>query len=238
MKINQLGVSAVSAALGVLVISVTGVGVAVASNGGSLTIGHTNTATKVTTLSNKKGTVLSLKAGHGKAALKVNTTKQITHLNASLVGGSSAAQLKTSGSAAVTPFNGSKVGKLVVSTSLVASTAALSAGTYYVTAFVDTDVPSNAEVGCTLSTTDTTGSDVLIPSTESDLPGTQSISETSPVTVTAGQRIGFYCGVFDPVVTTTAAVLNAGLTAIRVDSSSTGTTLPGTSIEAFRKAHR
>lgn len=83
-----------TAAMGVGIVLVAGAGIATAASGKSLLLGKSNSARAVTTLSNSKGTALSLKAKAGKPALRVNTKAQIPNLNASLVGGKSASSFQ------------------------------------------------------------------------------------------------------------------------------------------------
>ena len=77
-------------AVGVIATLVIGSGTAYAANGGTFRLGKSNKATKLTTLSNSKGTPLSLKAGRNKAPLKVNSRKRVVKLNADQVDGKSA----------------------------------------------------------------------------------------------------------------------------------------------------
>lgn len=83
-----------TAALGVGIVIVAGAGIATAASGKALLLGKSNSARAVTTLSNAKGTALSLKAKAGKPALQVNTKAQIPNLNASLLGGRSASSFQ------------------------------------------------------------------------------------------------------------------------------------------------
>jgi hypothetical protein len=66
---------------------VLGSGSAVAATGGKFLLGRSNTASTTTTLTNAKGTALSLRARAGRAPLAVNTTTKVTHLNADSVDG-------------------------------------------------------------------------------------------------------------------------------------------------------
>jgi hypothetical protein len=124
-------------AIGALGVTVAGIGVAAAANGGSLIVGHNNSATKTTTLTNHKGTALSLISKSSKPPLKVNSSRQVAHLNASLLGGKSATALATSGSGEQVPFT--TLSKIVTQISTkgaaatkVATTGRLDPGTYYV----------------------------------------------------------------------------------------------------------
>ncbi len=84
-----------TAALGLGIILVTGAGVATASGAKSLLLGKSNSAKAVTTLSNSKGTPLSLKAKAGKPPLAVNNKVLVPNLNSSLLGGKSASQFQS-----------------------------------------------------------------------------------------------------------------------------------------------
>jgi hypothetical protein len=68
-----------------------------AANGGSLVLGHKNTATKTTTLKNSKGTALSLKSKAGTAPFKISNSTKIANLNADLVDGLDSSALQTKG---------------------------------------------------------------------------------------------------------------------------------------------
>jgi hypothetical protein len=226
MPVNRVATASAAAfAIGVLAVSVGGVGIAIAANGGSLTIGHTNVATNTTTLSNSHGAALSLHAGHGKAALLVNTSRRIRHLNASLLAGSSAKALKTSGSAAFTGYGGKKEGVLRTSGTMIAETARLAAGTYYVSSYAEVAVPTDEPVGCRLSTSNLAGKADFNSSTESTSAGIQSIAETAPLAAKKGQRIGYFCRL--GASSDSTVIFEAGLTAIRVDSSAKGKTAHG-----------
>ena len=62
-------------------------GTAVAATGGNFILGKSNTATSVSSLSNTKGTALSLSATATAPALKVSNSVQVRNLNASELGG-------------------------------------------------------------------------------------------------------------------------------------------------------
>jgi hypothetical protein len=80
-------------AIGVMTVAVSGLGIADAANGGSLRLGHSNAATKTTTLKDSKGTPLSLVGKASKPPLKVNSKKLVSKLNAQFVGGKPVSQL-------------------------------------------------------------------------------------------------------------------------------------------------
>jgi len=82
-------------------------GTAYAATGGDFLLGKSNTATAVTSLSNTKGTALSLSSTATTPPLKVSNSVQVPDLNASqLDGHTSSAFLPTNGTAA----NSSKLG--------------------------------------------------------------------------------------------------------------------------------
>jgi hypothetical protein len=62
-------------------------GAAYAATGGTFLIGRANAATTTTTLTDTKGTPLSLVAKAGAPALKISNTVKIPNLNAALLGG-------------------------------------------------------------------------------------------------------------------------------------------------------
>ncbi len=87
-------------------------GTAYAATGGDFIVGKANTATSVTSLTNKKGTALSLSASPAAPPLKVSNSVQVPSLNASeLDGDTSSAFLPASGTAA----NSSELGGLPAS---------------------------------------------------------------------------------------------------------------------------
>ncbi|MBV8911046.1 MAG: hypothetical protein JOZ89_09820, partial [Gammaproteobacteria bacterium] len=66
-------------------------GVAYATTGGTFILGKSNTATSLSSLSNSKGTALSLTSKPGTPALNVSNGVQVPNLNASMLGGTPAA---------------------------------------------------------------------------------------------------------------------------------------------------
>src|SRR6187200_2903374 len=72
---------------GALCMLVLGSGTAVAATGGKFILGRSNTASTTTTLTNTKGTALSLRAPAGRAPLAVNTSTKVSRLNADSVDG-------------------------------------------------------------------------------------------------------------------------------------------------------
>jgi hypothetical protein len=78
---------------GALCMLVLGSGTAVAATGGKFILGHANSAAATSTLSNTKGTALSLKAPSTKAPLAVSNATKVTNLNSDKVDGLSSESL-------------------------------------------------------------------------------------------------------------------------------------------------
>ncbi len=78
---------------GALCMLVLGSGTAVAATGGKFILGRSNSASTTTTLTNTKGTALSLRAPAGRAPLAVNTSTKVSRLNADSVDGVSSENL-------------------------------------------------------------------------------------------------------------------------------------------------
>lgn len=76
-------------------------GTAYAATGGSLLLGRSNTATSPTSLSDSRGTALSLSSPAGKPAIAVSNAIQIPRLNASFLQGRAATSFLGSDSTAV-----------------------------------------------------------------------------------------------------------------------------------------
>jgi hypothetical protein len=209
--------------IGVLSLTVAGMGIATASNGGSLVLGHANSATKTTTLKDAKGTPLTLVGKKSKPPLTVNSSKQVAHLNASLLGGQSATGLATSGSAATLgPTSDVPLGDGNTNGTLLAATKKLSPGTYFVTASaetVDTNATTTAGIRCFVG--ETSDFSTSFAGSGSDSYGTQSASETTVVKLTTSAVLGEYC-YSENGDTTNAA--SAGIFAIKIAHATIGTT--------------
>jgi hypothetical protein len=89
MRLLRRPSPAMLVALTALVVAMSGT--AVAATGGMFILGKANKATTVTSLSNSKGTALSLSSGAGKPPLTVGSTDEVPQLNASLLDGQPAA---------------------------------------------------------------------------------------------------------------------------------------------------
>ena len=72
---------------GAIVALVLGSGSAVAATGGKFLLGHTNTETRASTLSNSKGTALTLKSKAGSPALRVGNSVKVPSLNSDRLDG-------------------------------------------------------------------------------------------------------------------------------------------------------
>jgi hypothetical protein len=219
--------SAVVGGIGTLAVVVGGLGIATAANGGSLVLGGSNSAKHTTTLTDSKGTPLSLKAKANKPALTVNTKALVKNLNSSELGGLTAGQLSTGSSAqfkvnifdmnskviALTPSSGSES----FTPTTVLSTKALAAGTYLTTATALT-----VDAICYVSTTSLGDNQQWMLSGVSGGSESGSAATTQAVKVSKGKKISLYC---DGTQSSAPGgeVIDAGLTAIRVASATTGT---------------
>jgi hypothetical protein len=210
--------------LGLGIVAVLGVGVADASNGGSLTLGHTNSATATTTIKDTHGTPLSLDGKTSKPPLKVNSSKEVAHLNAAAVGGKSASALQTSGSDGhLYTYKGITLPiehALPLDGVLVAQTATLAKGTYFVNEWASVDSTG-------ISSGDTThcfvgpNTNLLDAYAESDAAadGYESLNTSWPVTLTSSGTISEYC----MTQATSAILYGAAVTAIRISHVTVGT---------------
>jgi hypothetical protein len=203
-----------------------GIGVATAANGGSLVLGHSNTATRTTTLSDSKGTPLSLKARHGKPPLRVNSSKKVRHLNADKLDGSSAAALATSGAGVSTNYPDGERGIVPQKLTRVTQTRALAKGTYFVSASLTATTTADADfLTCVLTVGKPTVRDLDESAFATGSPIT--ISQTQVFAIKSGQKITQFCEVDSSTPTDNAEVSQAGLTAIRVAHAKSGTVLKG-----------
>jgi hypothetical protein len=83
MKISRT----VSFGMGAVMALVIGSGTAYAATGGKFILGKSNAATATSTLTNTKGTALSLSSKAGTPSLKVNRTTKVANLNSDLLDG-------------------------------------------------------------------------------------------------------------------------------------------------------
>jgi len=169
------------------------------------------------------GIQLSLNAVAGKQPFSVNSAVQVNRLNAQYVGGKSAAQLQTTGGVGMTS-PGVDIKLPVGVSTTVASTGALPAGTYYVsaTALLFTGVPSKVDAPVTSSTvycrilgapTNWGGGGGGVGSSYVQA------AETTVVTVPADTILSEGCYANG----SQQFAYDAAITAIRIDSSTTGT---------------
>jgi hypothetical protein len=192
-----------------------GGGVAAAANGGTFLLGRSNHESSTASLSNSKGTPLSLSAPQHQAPLKVNRNVEVKNLNSQYVGGLSAAALKTTGSDDYdSPGHGPSLPPMA--TVEVASTGKLAAGTYYVSASAEISLGSGDPFGgCTIVLNGDT--DHPLQSGAQSGGPTITVSETVAVKVAANKKLQEWCGFSG---SSSSSVSDAGLTAIRVRSSS------------------
>ena len=83
MKISRT----VSFGMGAVMTLVIGSGTAYAATGGKFILGKSNSATATSTLTNTRGTALSLSSKAGTPSLKVNRTTKVANLNSDLLDG-------------------------------------------------------------------------------------------------------------------------------------------------------
>jgi hypothetical protein len=187
-----------------------------AATGGNFILGKANTETTQATLTNSAGTPLKLAAPAGTAPLKVSNSTMVAGLNAQYLGGMTAPQVATGGDGFT--LNGTNT-PLTPAAQVIASTGALPAGTYYVTATAMLFVGGGDQFGfCdTLRGSDGT---IIARGGGSVLSGGNFLqaAATAAVSVTAGDKLQEQCWVGGTSNTSTA--YNAGITAIRVLSSS------------------
>jgi hypothetical protein len=204
--VGSLGPATVAVAIALVI---GAAGFADAATGGNFLLGDTNTESSTAVMTDTTGIPLSLNAPAGKSPFSVNSTTQVNRLNAQYVGGDSAAQLQSSGGAGITAEGQDTA--VVHSPTTVATTGALPAGTYYVSATallyaggkpaycqIDADPPSLGG---------------------GDSPGYTQAAETTVVTVPANARLSEQCYGSG----TAQFAYDAAIIAIRIDSSSTGT---------------
>ncbi len=205
-----------------LALVVGGAGFADAATGGSLILGKANYEGSTARLADSRGTPLSLSAPAGVAPLAVNQATMVPNLNANYLGGLSASDVQSTGGDGFTATeNVTTIGN---SPTVIVTTGALAAGTYYVTA--TTLLTSSFPVYCYIAK----GSGPQGQLSFSDDTGGQPVFQaamTVAASVTAGDTLQELC--YTPVSGQSAAAGYSGITAIRILSSSTGTTPAGPS---------
>src|ERR1700722_19711621 len=186
-------------------------GFADAATGGNFLLGKTNTENATSVLTNTTGGPLSLNAPPGKSPLSVNSSLQVNRLNAQYVGGESAKHLNTTGGVGLTA-PAADIALPMSATTSVASTGALPAGTYYVSATAMLFAGGTSPVYCRVIGAPTnwgggSGANYL------------QAAETTVVTVPANTILTEGCYAYG----TGQFAYDAAITAIRINSSSTGT---------------
>jgi hypothetical protein len=122
-----------------------GAGIAGASNGGALILGHSSHESSAASLVTSRGSALSLSAPKGTAPLAVNRGTEVRNLNAQYVRGLSAGSLRLSGGDGFTQPN-ADIALSHDTFTKVAGTGSLAAGIYYVqaSALIDLTVGDTA----------------------------------------------------------------------------------------------
>jgi hypothetical protein len=214
-------------ALGAATLTVAGVGIgrAATDQNGVVLGGVANHTIKPTGFVNKKGPALALKSSKHKAPLTVNSSKLVKHLNAAEVGGQKAAQLATRGSAARSQFAIGTFGQYTMTPKALATTATLPKGTYYVTATTTAFVSETNTAYCGVATALPTLDNAVYEAAAS-VSGLDTLSATVAVTLTSAKKIGWYCW-SQGTGSTTDSYYYAGIAAVRVAHSATGTAAAG-----------
>lgn len=212
------------AGLGLGALAVASMGVAAAADGGSLLLGRSNHATATTTLSDSKGTPLSLRAKSGKPPLRVNSSKKVAHLNADLLDGVNASGLGPSGSGVSTKFKDGNRGLVGTALVPVVSTGALKAGTYYINVATTIYIPPGQQAVCFVATgpkAQYQGGE-----TSTSAQGQFVFADVDVLTVKAGEHVRQYCQTTETGASN-AEVVHGGITAIRMAQSTAGRTIGG-----------
>jgi len=188
-------------------------GLADAATGGNFILGKANKETSTASLSSSKRTPLSLVAPSGTAPLAVNRNVMVKNLNANYVSGLSAAQLKATGG------DGIRTASITIGPAQVevAGTGALPAGTYYVTATAWMDLIAGDNYGLCYIARGSASFTQLTTGGGNSPGGHLQAAETIAVTMKGGDRLQEWCYAGG---SNGSAVINAGITAIRILSSS------------------
>jgi hypothetical protein len=198
-----------------LALVVGGAGFADAATGGTFILGKANDETTQASLNNTKGTPLKLIAPANSAPLKVSNSNLVPGLNAQYLSGMSTSQLATGGDGFTPPGTSTPLG---TSPTLVASTGALPAGTYYATATALLNLNGAGAGYCYIAKKSNPGTSGAL-SYGAGTAGLTQATETTAATVTAGDTLQESCFINFPSAQTSTAY-NAGITAIRILSSS------------------
>jgi hypothetical protein len=196
-----------------------GAGGAAAANGAPFLLGSANRETATASLTDTKGTPLSLSAPAGKTPLKVNRRTLVKNLNAQYISGFAASRLAVLGGEMYTPPGTNT--PINSTPKLLVTTGPLPAGIYYVTATAELNLdPNDVNGHCWIGT----GSSHQEPGINlggGDQPpggGAVQAAETAPVRINARDSIGEWCR---SAGNNSSIVEDAGITAIRIISSHT-----------------
>ena len=206
--VRSLGPATVAVTLALII---GAAGFADAATGGSFLLGRSNTDNATSVLTDTTGVPLSLNAPSGKSPLSVNSTTQVNRLNAQYVGGQSAKQLQATGGAGLTA-PAADIPLPTETTTAVAATGKLAAGTYYVSATAMLYVAGTSPVYCRINGAPTnwgggSGANYV------------QAAEISDVTVPANTVLTEVCYAYG----SNQQAYDASIMAIRISSSSLGT---------------
>ncbi len=199
-----------------LVIVLGGMGIADAATGGNFLLGRANTESSKATLSNSRGTPLSLVAPKNTAPLSVNRRTMVPNLNAQFVGGLNSSALKsTGGDGFANPA--SNIPLPHTTATKVASTGPLPAGIYYVTATAEVSLGAGTPGAECFITIDNDVSHEVQEGGENG-GGVISAAETAAVSLKNKDTLQEWCQVQSDQDHSVA--MDSAITAIRVLSSS------------------
>lgn len=211
IKLSPAGVIATT-----LLMVIGGVGVADAATGGDFILGKSNSESSTASLSNSKGTPLSLSAPKNTAPLAVNRSTMVKNLNANFVGGLSATDLKPTGGDDFTRVDDNlDIPALAAVTA--AKTGKLPAGTYYVSATAMFNLAAGNTGGiCQI----VRANNMNHPLSEGGANGGPfvEVAETVAVKLKNNERLAEKCFV-QGTSGSQSTIFDAGITAIRVLSS-------------------
>ena len=209
--VRSLSPAALIATTSVLVFG--GVGIAGAATGGNFILGKANGETTQAYLNNSTGTPLKLVAPANAAPLKVSNSNLVSGLNSQYLGGFSAQQVATGGDGFTAPGTDTPLNNTAAKE--VASTGSLPGGTYYVNATALLFVASGDVDGFCYVVKGSGGGAVAYGGTQTT--GYGQAASTAAVNVSSGDTLQQWCYTGGA---NGSAAFNAGITAIRVLSSS------------------
>ncbi len=200
-----------------LIMAAAGVGIADAATGGDFILGKANSESSTASLSNSKGTPLSLSAPKNTAPLAVNRSALVRNLNANFVGGLSATDLQPTGGDDFTRVDDGLTIPALAAV-VAAETGKLAAGTYYVSATAMFDLATGNTGGICQVVRANNMNHPLSEGGANGGPFVQ-VAETVAVKLKSNERLAEKCFV-QGTASSQSTIFDAGITAIRVLSSS------------------